>query len=148
MKTELPLTGDPAIDDLPFEKRYRVCMAIAMAAVADDRTLAENPDCHTFIRPAWPDEIPTAQPGEVWAVAVRRDQPGDPLRAYIRLPVGTPSDRELSQEEAIQALLKAGVVKFVPTSHRHKEIAKNIRKQLGPNATCYVLNGMNVVVTC
>jgi hypothetical protein len=106
MTTELPITGDPAIDNLPVEKRHRVCLAIAEAEFLDNQFLAENPQCHTFIRPAAPDEIPTINEGEVWLVAVRRDQPGTPLYAHIRLRTNLPP-AEVLKVEGLRSVLEA-----------------------------------------
>jgi hypothetical protein len=141
MTPDLPITGDPAIDDLPFEKRYRVCMAKATAARIDNDFLVANPHCDQYIRPAYPDEIPTAQPGEVWVVAVKRDPPDDAYYGYIRLPADTPSDRELSQREIVDALLKLGVLKF-------RAGAEALWKSFNQKARVRLINGVNLLVTC
>jgi hypothetical protein len=135
------LTCDPAIEDLPFEKRHPVCAATAMAAHIDNLFLALNPECQVYFRRAVPDEISAAQAGEVWVVAVRRDIPGDPFRAYIRLPESMPSDSELSWIEIADALLKLGVLSEPCDGH------KTIRQLRGPNARVSVVDAVKVLMT-
>jgi hypothetical protein len=48
------VTGDPEIDELPLEKRYRVCCAIGMAAHYDDQWLDANPLRNTQLLPIAP----------------------------------------------------------------------------------------------
>jgi hypothetical protein len=104
MTKELPVTDDPEIDNLPFEKRYRVCMATATATAIDEQFLAENRQCHTFIRPAFPDEIPSVNPGQVWLVAVRRDHSGGSCRARIRLRTNLTPDELIRNDELMSVL--------------------------------------------
>lgn len=97
---ETPITDDPSIDDLPPEQRYRVCCAMGMAGIADDRWFEANPHRQTFIRFVLPNELPQAKPNENWLAVLRRGEPGDPDRRYIRWSGNTaPTDEMLHGEE-------------------------------------------------
>jgi hypothetical protein len=103
MTINLPKTGNPAIVNFPIRKRN---VRPATAPLIDDEFLLANPECQMFVRPAFPGEIPLAQPGEAWVVAFRRDS-----RGYIRLAAGETSDRQLTREQIAATLLELCVLK-------------------------------------
>jgi hypothetical protein len=104
--TELPPAGIPEIDKLPPEKRVRVVAAMLMAFQVDDQVFADRPDCHTFIRPAYPDEIAAAEKGEVGLVVVRRGEGGNSLYSHIRIRTNLSTD-EFFKNEAFKAYFQS-----------------------------------------
>lgn len=103
---KLPITGDPSIDELPYEERRRTIYAIGIAAHADDHWLEANPRRNTFLRLPLPYEVPGFNPQDGVVIIVRRDRPGDPIRRFIRVAGMPLTDEALRGEQIAAALFK------------------------------------------
>jgi hypothetical protein len=143
MKTDLPLTGNPAIDNLPPEKWHRVGAAWVMSTQIDEQFLADNPQCQAFIRPAFPDEVPMAkgQPGEVWLVVVRRGQPDV---TFIHLTAGLSPEQLLRNKDFMDVLWTMYCQKLGQTGTGN--VAEGLPLKLP--ARVYIFNGQVSLITC
>ena len=48
MKSDRPLTGNPAVDNLPPEQWHRHGNALVIFTQIDEQFLADNPQCQAF----------------------------------------------------------------------------------------------------
>ncbi len=103
---QLPITGDPTIDDIPHEERVRTLCAIGIAAHADDQWLEANPHRNTFLRLPLPYEVPGFRPEDRVVIIVRRDRVGDPIRRFIRIAGMPLTDEALHGEQIASALFE------------------------------------------
>jgi hypothetical protein len=143
MKTNLPLIGDPAIDNLGPEKWHRVGAALVMSEQIDAQFLADNPQCQAFVRPAFPDEVPMAkgQPGEVWLVVVRR---GQPAVTFIHVTTRWTPEQLLRNEDYMAVLWATYRKKMGQISSGN--VAEGLPLKLPSRV--YISNGQVSVITC
>jgi hypothetical protein len=144
MKTnDRPLTGNPAVDNLPPEKWRRHGNALVMSSQIDERFLADNPQCQAFIRPAFPDEVPMAkgQPGEVWLVVVRRNHPDV---TFIHLTTGLSPEQVLRIKDLMEVLWAMYLQKQRRTGSGN--LAEGLPLTLP--ARVYLANDQVRVITC
>ena len=143
MNTNRPLTGNPAIDNLPPEKWHRLGAAWVLSTEMDEQFLADNPHCEAFIRPAFPDEVPMAkgQPGEVWLVVVCR---GRPDVTFIHLTTPLSPEQLLRNKELMVVLWTMYRQKMGQTGSGN--VAGGLPLTLP--ARVYIFNGRPSVITC